>query len=203
MQVAGAVGPEAGGVAGVFEFACREVPPNVSPAMKICVLPLTLSAALLMVGCGKQTPAATAAAPAAAKPAAPAAKSAEARSIEITANDQMKFGVTAIEAKPGETLKIVLKNIGTLPKEAMGHNWVLLKKGSDAAAFANAAVAAKATDYIPDSLKGQVVAHTKLIGPKQTDEVTFTVPSEPGDYPFLCSFPAHFVVGMKGVLTVK
>lgn len=125
------------------------------------------------------------------------------RTIEITANDQMKFGVTAIQAKPGEQLKIVLKNIGTLPKEAMGHNWVLLKKGSDPAAFANAAVAARATDYIPANLKGQVVAATKLIGPKQTDELTFTVPSEPGDYPFLCSFPAHFVVGMKGVLTVK
>jgi azurin len=180
--------------------------------MKNCVLPLTLSAALLLVGCGKQTtaaPAPTAAAPApapavAAAPAAtPAATAAAARTIEVTANDQMKFGVTSIEAKPGETLKIVLKNTGTLPKEAMGHNWVLLKKGSDAAAFSNAAVAAKATDYIPDSLKGQVVAHTKLIGPKQTDEVTFTVPSEAGDYPFLCSFPAHFVVGMKGVLTVK
>jgi azurin len=115
----------------------------------------------------------------------------------------MKFGVTSIEAKPGEQLKIVLKNIGTLPKEAMGHNWVLLKKGSDAAAFATAAVAAKATDYIPANLKEQVVAHTKLIGPKQTDEITFTVPSEAGDYPFLCSFPAHFIVGMKGTLTVK
>lgn len=78
------------------------------------------------------------------KASAPAAaKSGEARTIEITANDQMKFSVTTIEAKPGEQLKIVLKNIGNLPKDAMGHNWVLLKKGSDPMAFANAAVAAK------------------------------------------------------------
>lgn len=132
-----------------------------------------------------------------------AAKSGEARTVEITGNDQMKFSVTTIEAKAGEQLKVVLKNVGTLPKEAMGHNWVLLKKGSDVMAFANAAVAAKASDYVPENLKGQVVAHTKLLGPKQEDAVTFTVPSEPGDYPFLCSFPAHAVVGMKGVLTVK
>lgn len=195
--------------------------------MKIRLLPVSLFAALLFIGCGKKetsaastapsatTPAATgapAAGPSAAAPstsaaavasATPSATSSQARTIEITANDQMKFSVTSIEAKPGEQLKIVLKNIGTLPKEAMGHNWVLLKKGSDAAAFSTAAVAAKATDYIPDNLKGQVVAHTKLIGPKQTDEVTFTVPSETGDYPFLCSFPAHYVVGMKGTLTVK
>lgn len=115
----------------------------------------------------------------------------------------MKFSVTTIEAKPGEQLKVVLKNIGNLPKDAMGHNWVLLKKGSDPMAFANAAVAAKAQEYVPEALKNQVVAHTKLLGPKQNDEVTFTVPSETGDYPFLCSFPAHYVVGMKGVLTVK
>lgn len=115
----------------------------------------------------------------------------------------MKFNVTTIEAKPGEQLKVVLKNVGTLPKEAMGHNWVLLKKGSDAAAFAAAAMPAKATEYIPENLKDQVVAHTKLIGPKQEDAVTFTVPSEAGDYPFLCSFPAHFMIGMKGTLTVK
>lgn len=125
------------------------------------------------------------------------------RTIEITGNDQMKFSVTAIEAKPGEELKIVFKNIGTLPKEAMGHNWVLLKAGSDAAAFATAAVAAKDKEYIPEALKAQVVAHTKLLGPRQTDEITFKVPDAAGSYPFLCSFPAHFVVGMKGTLTVK
>ena len=197
--------------------------------MKIRLLPVSIFAALLVVGCGKKetassasstpssdtaatapsasaTAAASTASGTATSPAATSAapaKAGEARTIEITANDQMKFSVTTIEAKPGEQLKIVLKNIGTLPKEAMGHNWVLLKKGADAAAFSTAAVAAKAQDYVPDNLKNQVVAHTKLIGPKQTDEITFTVPSEPGDYPYLCSFPAHYVVGMKGTLTVK
>ncbi|HRE82401.1 MAG TPA: plastocyanin/azurin family copper-binding protein, partial [Opitutaceae bacterium] len=48
-----------------------------------------------------------------------------------------------------------------------------------------------------------VVAHTKLLGPKQSDEITFKVPSEPGDYPYVCSFPAHAMAGMKGVLVVK
>ena len=114
----------------------------------------------------------------------------------------MKFSVTTIEAKAGEQLKIVFKNVGTLPKEAMGHNWVLLKAGSDGMAFSTAAVAAKDTDYIPPSLKQQVIAHTKLLGPRQTDEITFTVPAA-GEYPFLCSFPAHYAVGMKGTLIAK
>ena len=125
------------------------------------------------------------------------------RVIEITANDAMKFSVTAIEAKVGEEIKIVLTNAGTLPKEAMGHNFVLLKAGSDVNAFSVAAMTARATEFIPESLKDQVIAKTALLGPRKSGEVTFTVPTTPGDYPFLCSFPAHYQVGMKGVLSVR
>lgn len=125
------------------------------------------------------------------------------RVIAITANDNMKFSVTRIEAAPGEQLKIVLENVGKLPKQAMGHNLVLLKKDANAQAYANAALRAAAADYIPAELADQVVAHTKMLGPKQKDEIVITVPAEPGDYPYLCTFPAHFVAGMKGVLVVK
>lgn len=163
----------------------------------------------LTLGCSKQdsAPAAAASKPAAAAPtAAPAAgapAAAAVRVITIEANDAMKFNVTRIEAKPGESLKIVLKNVGTLPKEAMGHNWVLLAKGTDVMAYSTAAMQARATEYIPAALAKQVIAHSKLLGPKQTDEVSFTVPSEVGDYPYICSFPAHAMAGMRGVLVVK
>lgn len=124
------------------------------------------------------------------------------RTIEITANDQMKFNLAKIEAKVGETIKVVLKNVGTLPKEAMGHNLVVLKPGTDVAAFAAAAMTARDKEYIPEALKGQVVAHTALLGPRKSDEITFKVAAA-GEYPFICSFPAHSSAGMKGVITVK
>lgn len=170
--------------------------------------------AVLFAGCGKKdTPAATAAsgaAPAtAAAPASPAAATtaapkagAGARVVEITANDVMKFSVTAIEAKVGEELKIVLTNIGTLPKEAMGHNLVVLKPGTDVNAFAAAAMMARDKDFIPEALKDQIVAHTALLGPRKSDEITFKLPTA-GEYPFICSFPAHGMAGMKGSITVK
>ena len=170
--------------------------------MKIRSLFITLVAALAAVGCSKNDAGASAEGSAGGASAAKE-QPAGARTIEITAGDNMKFNVQTIEAKPGEQLKVVLRNIGTQPKEVMGHNWVLLKKGADAAAFNAAAVTAKATDYIPPALKDQIVAHTAMLGPRKSDEITFTVPSEVGDYPFLCSFPAHYQVGMKGVLTVK
>ena len=123
------------------------------------------------------------------------------RVIEIIANDQMKFSVTAIEAKAGEELKIVLNNQGTLPKEAMGHNLVLLKAGTDVTAFATAAMTAKDTDYIPAAMKDKVLASIPVLGPKKTGDVTFKAPAA-GEYAFICSFPGHYML-MKGTLTVK
>ncbi len=131
------------------------------------------------------------------------AASAAPREIQITANDSMKFNLTKIEAAPGEEITIVLTNVGTMPKQAMGHNLILLKKDANAQAYASAALKAAATEYVPAALADQVIGHTKLLGPKQKDSFTFKAPSEAGDYTYLCSFPAHFVAGMKGVLTVK
>lgn len=169
--------------------------------MKIRTLFVSLFAALAVAGCGqKNTTASDAAAPAASAPA-PQAKAGP-RSIEITANDQMKFSLATIEAKAGEDLKVVLTNVGTLPKEAMGHNWVLLAAGTDAMAFAMASASAKDTDYIPAAFKDKVIAHTAILGPRKSDEASFKAPA-PGEYVFLCSFPGHFAVGMKGKLIVK
>jgi azurin len=181
--------------------------------MTIRLLPLAFLSALLVAGCGKNetttastaapsTPAATGTpAATAATPAASAAKATAVRTIEITANDQMKFSVATIEAKAGEELKVVLENVGMLPKQAMGHNWVLLKAGTDVAAFGAASATAAATDYIPPALKDQVIASIHVLGPKEKGDVTFKAPA-PGEYPFICSFPGHFAL-MKGTLTVK
>ena len=146
------------------------------------------------------------AAPPKAAPKAPAAKAAAVkagRTIELTGGDDMKFNLTTIEAKPGETLRIVLKSIGTIPKIAMGHNVVVLKLGADATEYIKASMNARETDFVPPDLKAQVVAATKLAGPGETVEVTFKVPAKAGSYPFMCTFPGHYAAGMKGDLVVK
>ncbi len=123
--------------------------------------------------------------------------------IEITGNDTMKFSLTEIRAKPGETLSVTLTNIGTMPKLSMGHNWVLLKNASIADAFVAEAAQAATTDFVPKNRAGDILAHTKLLGPKEKDTVTFQAPKEPGRYLYLCSFPGHYQVGMKGELIVE
>ena len=167
--------------------------------MKSTITVSLLACGLVLAGCGKQEAPATpsASAPAAA-PAAPAVAV-----IEITANDAMKFSLTRFEVAAGQEVKVIFTNLGTMPKQAMGHNFIVLKKDADVKAFADAAVMAAATDYVPAAKADQVIAHTKLLGPKQSEEVTFKAPADKGDYPFICSFPAHFLSGMKGVMVVK
>lgn len=139
-----------------------------------------------------------------AKPAAPAAKTAKGvRTITITGNDQMKFDVARIDAKPGERLRVVLKAVGNFPKTAMAHNFVLLKEGANAAEVNKAAMNARETEFIPAAMKAQIHAFTKLAGAGETVEVTFNAPTKPGTYEYLCTFPGHYLVGMKGELVVK
>lgn len=157
-----------------------------------------LACLLVLAGCGKKEESAGAPTSNAQAPAASAVNT-----VELTASDAMKYNITRIEAKPGQEMKVILTNIGSMPKAAMAHNFILLKKGADPKAFVDAAVGAMANEYFPNQLADQVIAHTKLLGPKQSDEVTFTAPTEPGEYTYLCSFPAHYVSGMHGVLVVK
>jgi azurin len=125
------------------------------------------------------------------------------RVIEITVGDNMKFGVESITAKPGESLLIRLKSTGTMPKVAMGHNFILLKPGTAPLEFANAGLEFRDTDYVAPQMKDHIIASTKLIGPGETAETTFKAPAKPGDYTYVCSFPGHVAAGMKGTLTVK
>src|SRR5215471_21153616 len=130
------------------------------------------------------------------------APSAPPKEVQIRADDNMKYDVTAFEAKPGQKISITLTNIGKSPKFSMGHNCVVLDRNVNVPNFLDAAVSAAATDYVPKDYKG-VLAHTKLLGPSESDTITFNAPYIPGDYPFFCSFPGHYTQGTKGILTVK
>jgi len=130
------------------------------------------------------------------------ASQAAGRAVEVIVGDNMSFKPAAFAAKPGERITVVLKDVGKMPKNVMGHNFVLMAKGANAAAYVDRAAAARETEFIVPALQKQVLAYTKLVGPGETAEVTFTVPKEPGTYMFICTFPGHYAAGMKGMLTV-
>ena len=58
-----------------------------------------------------------------------------AQKITITGNDTMQFDKREFAVKSGEKVELEFKNIGKLPKIAMGHNLVILKKGISSLKF--------------------------------------------------------------------
>lgn len=136
-------------------------------------------------------------------PGRPAGKREQVRTVQIRATDDMRFSVTVLTAKPGERLRVVLIAVGTMPKANMAHNFVLLARDVDVDAFINASALARDSAYIAPAFRRAVLAATALIGNGETAEVSFTAPTVPGQYPFVCSFPGHYAAGMRGVLMVR
>ena len=131
------------------------------------------------------------------------ALSAEPVKVTITGSDTMQFDLKSFEVESGQKIELTFKNIGKIPKIAMGHNLVILKKGVSAVAFGQKAMVAgaNATNALPDSVKGETIVATKLLGPAESETINFTAP-EAGDYEYVCTFPGHFAM-MRGVMKVK
>lgn len=120
--------------------------------------------------------------------------------IELTGDDNMRFDRTAFVVHAGEPVTLVFRNIGELPKEVMGHNVVVLDAGTAIDPFGMAAAEVPENDFIPLEASHQesILAHTELLGPGESDEISFMI-EEPGSYPFICSFTAHFRI-MQGII---
>ncbi|MBW7871035.1 MAG: azurin [Flavobacteriia bacterium] len=133
--------------------------------------------------------------------AAPAAdETADANTIVLEGNDQMQFNKTEFTVKAGE-VKITIKNVGSLPAEAMSHDVVVLKPGSVVKDFGMKAVEVGGIEKIDGDMKNSIVGYTEMAGPGEEKSATFNL-SEPGVYPFFCSFPGHFAA-MQGTITVE
>lgn len=132
-----------------------------------------------------------------------AAAAPPARTITISAGDDMKFSLAELRARPGERLRVVLVSTGAMPKVAMAHNVVFLAKGTDVKAFNDASSMDRAHDFVAPSFAKKVLAATGLAGAGETVEVTFNAPKLPSRYDYVCSFPGHVLAGMRGVLVVR
>ena len=100
-------------------------------------------------------------------------KKSDATKIIIESNDLMKFNKTSINAEKGKSYKITLKNVGTLPKAAMGHNMVILNPGTDALKFGTELItkhgATLQNEWKPVKAGKQVFAQTKMLGPNEEE----------------------------------
>jgi azurin len=112
----------------------------------------------------------------------------------------MKFSQTTITARPGQRIEITLNNTDDMP-----HNIVIFRRGTVAQyekeLFGSLNEPnAQLRGFVPDS--PNVLVASRLLNAGESTVVTFDAPSEPGEYPFVCSFPGHWAT-MRGVLRIE
>lgn len=121
--------------------------------------------------------------------------------LAITGTDLMQYDKKELEvAGDCTSVELTLTHGGKLPKEAMGHNWVLVN-APDLSAVANSGMSAGiANNYVAAGDK-KVLASTKIVGGGETTTVTFStsILKKGGSYMYLCTFPGHNSA-MRGVL---
>jgi azurin len=124
----------------------------------------------------------------------------KARVVNITTRDNLQFDFKTLRGKPGEAIEIRLRNPDVVP-----HNWVLIQPNSleQVGLLSNRLVNdpdAFVHQYVPKS--DRVICYTDIVEPSSEFSIFFKLPSEPGRYPYLCTFPGHWMV-MNGEFVVE
>jgi len=114
--------------------------------------------------------------------------------------ERMLYDTTSFTVSPGQPVKLTLSN-----PDATQHNLVIGQPGSlETLGLAGNEMAkfpdGLAKGFIPES--DQILHHTKLIDSGKSETLRFEAPETPGTYPFLCTFPGHWIL-MKGEMIVK
>jgi len=122
------------------------------------------------------------------------------REIIVEAALGLQFIPRQLLAGAGEKLTVRFKNPDVVP-----HNWLLAQPRALQALGEKCNLMITdpqglAKHYVPDS--PDVLAYTDMVQPQGEFIIHFTAPSDKGDYPYLCTFPGHWMV-MNGVLVVQ
>ncbi|QJW92716.1 PVC-type heme-binding CxxCH protein [Frigoriglobus tundricola] len=106
--------------------------------------------------------------------------------------DQMSYDKERLAVQAGKPVEFAFENTDIMP-----HNFVIVtpgnleKVGAAAEAFATSPGAA-AAQYVPAMPPGVVLLKSKLLQTRQTERLKFTAPTEPGIYPYVCTYPGHW-----------
>ena len=105
-----------------------------------------------------------------------------------------------VQVRAGEPIKLTFSNPDVVP-----HNWALARPGTLAKVgdLVNKIIAepdAATRHYIPRT--DDILFYMDIVPPGNDFNISFHAPSSKGRYPFLCTFPGHWMV-MNGVMTVE
>ncbi len=99
-------------------------------------------------------------------------------SVQLKANENMRFDKELFRVRAGKKIILIFKNTAAKSPASMTHNVVILKNGVDIADFADVAHNAKAEQYVPSSLDSLIIAHTRLVAGGDSDQVEFIIPNQ-------------------------
>lgn len=116
-----------------------------------------------------------------------------------TVQEEMRYDTSYFAVEAGRPVQVVLRN-----EDLMPHNFVITVPGAlQDVAMAGAELGLmpgfEGKPYIPVSEK--VLFGSDMVQANQQVRLTFTAPKEPGEYPYVCTFPRHWM-RMYGVMIV-
>lgn len=110
------------------------------------------------------------------------------KEVSVAVKDEFNFDPNTFTAKAGEEVNIAFENTGSI-----AHSFVILNSGVAAEDIVGAS---------EDEQHDLLVLEMHDAQPGESGSETFTAPSEPGEYTFICAVPGHAQAGMTGTLTV-
>jgi putative heme-binding domain-containing protein len=116
-----------------------------------------------------------------------------------TVEEEMRYDVPWFAVEAGRDVQVILRN-----EDLMAHNLVITQPGAlQEVALAGAAqgpaIGASGKQYVPDLT--EVLFATEMVQSERQARLTFKAPTEPGEYPYVCTFPGHWM-RMYGVMVV-
>lgn len=116
-----------------------------------------------------------------------------------TVHEEMRYDTPYFAVEAGRPVQLVLRN-----EDLMPHNLVITSPGAMRDVAMEAAAMPPQPDrrglvYVPPSKN--VLFATRMVDSRRQDVLTFTAPASPGEYPYVCTFPNHWM-RMYGVMVV-
>lgn len=107
-----------------------------------------------------------------------------------TLPERMAYDQDVLVMAAGKPVEILFENIDLMP-----HNLVIAQPG----AMAEIGLAAEATATQPDAAARQyvppsdkILLSSRLLKHRELQKLSFTAPTHPGVYPYVCTFPGHW-----------
>jgi putative heme-binding domain-containing protein len=121
-------------------------------------------------------------------------------SLEISAGKNLTYSTRTLRVKASEQVQLTFINPDVVP-----HNWVLIRPDTlpIVGDLANKLVAdpeAVLHQYVPKT--DDIIVYTDIVPAGDGFTIYFQAPSKKGRYPYLCTFPGHWMV-MNGELIVE